>query len=122
MRLLIRFFFQIEDFERQLGVAKHELETRSVTLQAELEHGAELEKQLKNAYNERIEMAKKCLEKDDEVKVVKVVQLIEFRFIEVSTIRREIQEAEDKIVLLTEKNKQLLKEAISLREEGKLPD
>ena len=73
------YFFQIEGLERQLGIAKHELETRAETLQAEIEHGAELEKQLKNAYTERIEMAKKCLEKDDEVNCcLKVVQMIEF--------------------------------------------
>ena len=49
-------------------MSKLDLETATVTLQAELDHSADLEKQLKNAYNERIEMAKKCLEKDDEVK------------------------------------------------------
>ena len=73
-----KFFFQIEGLERQLGITKHELKTQAETLQAELEHGAELEKQLKNAYNERIEMAKKCLEKDDEVKDDKVAYMIKF--------------------------------------------
>merc|ERR1712013_25162 len=65
------FEHRIEGLERQLGITKHELKTQAETLQAELEHGAELEKQLKNAYNERIEMAKKCLEKDDEVSTIR---------------------------------------------------
>ena len=66
----IPFLFQIEDLERDLKMVRLDLETGAVTLQAELEHSANLDKQIKEAYNERIEMAKKCLEKDDEVPFV----------------------------------------------------
>jgi len=53
------FEHKIENLERDLKRTKLDIETSTVSMQAELDHSADLEKQIKNAYNERIEMAKK---------------------------------------------------------------
>ena len=72
----------------------------SVSLQAEADHSADLESQLKTAFTERVEMAKTCLEKDDEV----------------SQTRRQHQQSEEKNALLEEKNYNLLQEIMKLKE------
>ena len=75
-------------------------EKLSARLQGELDHCAELEDQLRAAYAERVEMAKTCLEKDDEV----------------SQTRRQHQQTEEKNALLEEKNYNLLQEIMKLKE------
>ena len=72
----------------------------SVSLQAEADHSADLETQLKTAFTERVEMAKTCLEKDDQV----------------CSVRRQIQQAEEKTALLQEKNESLLREIMETEE------
>ena len=69
-------------------------------LQAESEHCAELETQLRAAYTERVEMAKACLEKDDQV----------------CSVRRQFQQSEEKNALLQEKNENLLQEIMEATE------
>ena len=72
----------------------------STSLQAEVDHCAELENQLKAAYSERVEMAKTCLEKDDEV----------------TQTRRQYQQSEEMNALLQQKNDELLQEIMGLKE------
>ena len=91
---------QLETVERDLLGEKLDNEKLSVRLQEELEHCAELEDQLRAAYAERVEMAKTCLEKDDQV----------------CSVRRQIQQAEEKAALLQEKNENLLQEILETRE------
>ena len=75
-------------------------EKLSARLQEELDHCAELEEQLRAAYAERVEMAKTCLEKDDQV----------------CSVRRQIQQEEEKNALLQEKNENLLQEIMETKE------
>ena len=86
--------------ERDLLGEKLDNEKLNVRLQEELEHCAELEDQLRAAYAERVEMAKTCLEKDDQV----------------CSVRRQIQQAEEKAALLQEKNENLLQEILETKE------
>ena len=71
-----------------------------VTLSAEQEHSAGLEAELKKAYDERVDMAKKCVDKDDEM----------------TGIRRLHQEAEEKMMLLENRNDALLKENLEMKD------
>ena len=86
--------------ERDLLEVKLDKEKLSVRLQEELDHCAELEEQLRAAYAERVEMAKTCLEKDDQV----------------CSVRRQIQQEEEKTALLQEKNENLLREIMKAEE------
>ena len=90
----------METVERDLLAAQLDNEKLSLRLQAESDHCGELEDQLRAAYTERVEMAKTCLEKDDQV----------------CSVRRQIQQAEEKAALLQEKNENLLQEILETKE------
>ena len=91
---------QLETVQRDLLGAQLDNEKLSLRLQAESDHCAELEEQLRTAYTERVEMAKTCLEKDDQV----------------CSVRREFQQSEEKNALLQEKNENLLQEIMEAKE------
>ena len=91
---------QLEIVERDLLGEKLDKEKLGARLQEELDHCAELEEQLRAAYAERVEMAKTCLEKDDQV----------------CSVRRQFQQEEEKTALLQEKNENLLQEIMEATE------
>ena len=92
----------METAQRELSEAKAANASLSASLEAETQHSADLETDLKTATAQRVEMAKTCLAKDEEV----------------SQMRRQHQQSEEKNGLLEEKNLSLLQEVVKLRETG----
>lgn len=90
---------QVDDLERKLKTSELSLQVTKESLEAERKHSEAVQNELNKAHEERIEMAKTCLKKDEEVSIT----------------RRDIEEAEDKINLVTKKNKQLLEEILQLK-------
>ena len=72
----------------------------NISLAAAEEHSNELEMQLKKAFDERVDMAKRCVDKDDQV----------------SGMRRTFEETEEKCSMMEEKIEKLLQENIELKE------
>ena len=89
----------METAERELSEARSANASLSASLEAEAEHSADLETDLKTATAQRVDMAKTCLDKDEEV----------------SQMRRQHQQSEEKNGLLEEKNFNLLQEILNLR-------
>ena len=70
-----------------------------MNLVSEEEHSGELQNQLRRCYDERVDMAKRCVEKEDEI----------------SGVRRSFQEMEEKVILLETKIEQLVRENLELK-------
>jgi len=70
-----------------------------MNLVSEEEHSGELQNQLRRCYDERVDMAKRCVEKEDEI----------------LGVRRSFQEMEEKVILLETKIEKLVRENLELK-------
>lgn len=91
---------KVETTQREFQQLEAENGKLKVSLSAEQEHSAGLEAELKKIYDERVDMAKKCVDKDDEM----------------TGIRRLHQESEEKMVILQNRNDALLRENLEMKD------
>ena len=65
---------QIENLEHQLESSQQALQTEKDSVEAANQHIHNIKNEISKAFEERMEMAKKCLEKDEEVTFRKFIK------------------------------------------------
>ena len=91
---------QVENLQTELSQKVNENESLKLRLEADSEHCQSVEAQIQKIYEERVEMAKKCVAKEDEM----------------TNIRRMFEECEQRNSLLEERNRKLLEETLKLKD------